>query len=158
MWFCLRTTFERIWRDEVTTAAQVSSADDSSARTVKRRHAATRRGESSGRRRIIGAAVCALVDLHSHDSRRTVATHPRMRHTSNDVLRQAILQHQFLRPRSRTAPLRIALSCPAFPSRRTAPRECWLPCTPDRAQYEWRWVQDSHIPIQGAPCSRTFYL
>lgn len=46
-WFCLRTTFERILRDEVTTAAQVSSAEDSKARTVKWR----RRDEGKGRRR-----------------------------------------------------------------------------------------------------------
>ena len=36
------TTFERILRDEVTTAAQVSSAEDSRARTVKCRRAAVR--------------------------------------------------------------------------------------------------------------------
>ena len=35
--FCLMTTFERISRFEVTTAAQVSSAEDSSARTEKPR-------------------------------------------------------------------------------------------------------------------------
>jgi len=34
-WFCLMTTFERILRAEVTTAAQVSSAEDSMARTVR---------------------------------------------------------------------------------------------------------------------------
>jgi len=34
-WFCFTTTLERILREEVTTAAQVSSADDSKARTVK---------------------------------------------------------------------------------------------------------------------------
>ena len=33
----MTTTFERIWPDEVTTAAQVSSAEDSRARTVKKR-------------------------------------------------------------------------------------------------------------------------
>ena len=53
IWFCLRTTFERILRDEVTTAAQVSSAEDSRARTVKClkcRRAAARRGEGNSRR------------------------------------------------------------------------------------------------------------
>ena len=35
MLFCLMTTFERILRAEVTTAAQVSSAEDSMARTVR---------------------------------------------------------------------------------------------------------------------------
>ena len=56
-WFCLRTTFERILRDEVTTAAQVSSAEDSRARTVKCRRMACRRGEGNGNRRgrLIGA-------------------------------------------------------------------------------------------------------
>lgn len=49
-WFCLRTTFERILRDEVTTAAQVSSAEDSKARTVKWRRVAGRRGEGNRRR------------------------------------------------------------------------------------------------------------
>ena len=33
----LTTTLDRIWRSEVTTAAQVSSAEDSRARTVKLR-------------------------------------------------------------------------------------------------------------------------
>lgn len=37
MSFCLITTFERILRDEFTTAAQVSSAEDSIARTLKQR-------------------------------------------------------------------------------------------------------------------------
>jgi hypothetical protein len=54
-WFCLRTTFERILRDEVTTAAQVSSAEDSKARIVKWRRAAARRGEGNRRGRLIWA-------------------------------------------------------------------------------------------------------
>jgi hypothetical protein len=54
-WFCLRTTFERILRDEVTTAAQVSSAEDSRARTVKCRRAAARSGEFNRRGRLIWA-------------------------------------------------------------------------------------------------------
>jgi len=37
MSFCLMTTFERILREESTTAAQVSSAEDSIARTLKGR-------------------------------------------------------------------------------------------------------------------------
>ena len=59
IWFCLRTTFERILRDEVTTAAQVSSAEDSRARTVKclRSAAPSRRGESNRRGRLIRDCV-----------------------------------------------------------------------------------------------------
>ena len=67
-WDCwLTTTFERIWRREVTTAAQESSAEDSRARTVKLRAAWRRRGRArmwmrgSVRRR---RALCMSVEAN----------------------------------------------------------------------------------------------
>ncbi len=59
-WFCLMTTFERILRDEVTIAAQVSSAEDSRARTVKCRSAAVRRREGDRRGRLIKVGGVAM--------------------------------------------------------------------------------------------------
>lgn len=70
-WFCLRTTFERILRDEVTTAAQVSSAEDSRARTVKCRRAAARRGEGNN---IRGRLIWAVSGCHWHYSSRPSCT------------------------------------------------------------------------------------
>ena len=64
--FCLRTTFERILRDEVTTAAQVSSAEDSRARTVICRRGAALRSEDN----IRGGLIWAVSGCQSGTSRR----------------------------------------------------------------------------------------